>query len=84
VAGFSVEATPDHRAALVQAYRREVGVGRLTTLGGLIGFVLACLAALSAYIRTDEATKGYYTNRLRLAAVSAAGAAGVVLYQIFT
>ena len=45
-------------------------------------FVLICLAAVSGYIRTDEATKGYYTNRLRMLAAAGVGAAGVVIYQM--
>ena len=45
-------------------------------------FVLVCLAAVSGYIRADEATKGYYTNRLRMLAAAGVGAAGVVIYQM--
>lgn len=69
------------RDRLVEAYRREVAVDRTVKLGGAFGFILACLAAVSGYIRADEATRGYYTNRLRLAAAAAVGAAGVVLYR---
>ncbi len=43
--------------------------------------MLACLAAVSGYIRADEATKGYYTNWLRLASATGVGAAGVLIYQ---
>ncbi len=52
------------------------------TLGGSLGFVLICLAAISGYIRADEATKGYYTNRLRLLAAAGVGAAGVIVYRM--
>ena len=52
------------------------------TLGGALGFVLICLAAVSGYIRADEATKGYYTNRLRMLAAAGVGAAGVILYKM--
>ena len=45
-------------------------------LGGGLAVALAGLAVLTGYIRTDEATKGYYTNRLRLAAAAGLGAAG--------
>jgi hypothetical protein len=69
------------RDRLVEAYEREVAGHRLAQLAGALGFVLACLAALVGYIRADEATRGYYTNQLRLAAVAAVGASGFVLYR---
>ena len=53
-----------------------------STLGGALAFVLICLAAVSGYIRADEATKGYYTNRLRMLAAAGVGAAGVVIYRM--
>ena len=57
---------------------------RLVKLGGSLGFILICLAAISGYIRADEATKGYYTNRLRLLAAAGVGAGGVLVYQMVT
>jgi hypothetical protein len=59
---------------LVEAYDRELVRHRLATLGGTLAFVLICLAAISGYIRADEATKGYYTNRLRMLAAAGVGA----------
>jgi hypothetical protein len=70
-----------HRARLVDAYRRDVAQDRTLKLAASLGFVLVCLASISGYIRADEATRGYYTNRLRLAAAAAVGASGVALYQ---
>jgi len=67
---------------LVQVFHREQVRQRLTALGGILGFVLICLAAISGYIRTDEATKGYYTNRLRMLTAAGVGAAGVLIYQV--
>ena len=58
--------------------------GGWLTLGGGLGFVLICLAALAGYIRADEATKGYYTHWLRALAAAGVGAAGVVIYQMLT
>ncbi len=76
--------SPQVRHDLVEKYQRY-SAGRLFgTLGGGLAFVLACLATLSGYIRADEATKGYYTNQLRLVAAAGLGAAGVVAYQILT
>lgn len=69
------------RNLLIDSYRREVGRDRTMKLGAAFGFLLACLAAVSGYIRADEATRGYYTNRLRMAAAVAVGASGVILYR---
>jgi hypothetical protein len=82
VAALTVDSSPSRRALLVEAYNRELVVRRMFTLGGTLVFVLVCLAALSGYIRADEATKGYYTNRLR--ALTAAGVlgAGVIIYRM--
>ena len=81
---LKLDTTPTHRARLVKLYNREVVGHRLITLGGSLTFILMCLAAVSGYIRADEATKGYYTNRLRTLAAVAVGAGGVLIYQIFT
>jgi hypothetical protein len=81
LAAYRASFDPPRRAAFVSAYEREVGHQRLTIAAGAIGFVLACLAILAGYIRADEATKGYYTNRLRLAAGAAAGVAGYAAYR---
>lgn len=44
--------------------------------------VVAVLAAVAGYFRLDEATKGYYTNWLRLAAVGLVGGVGGALYYL--
>jgi hypothetical protein len=72
------------RGTIVAAHQREVVGRRLVTLGGSLGFVLVCLAALAGYIRADEATKGYYTHWLRAVAAAGVGASGVAIYQILT
>ncbi|RUL82166.1 hypothetical protein [Tautonia sociabilis] len=82
VAAMRANLTPGHREAIIQAYRQEVGARRSALLVGLGGFLLSCLAILSLYIRADEATKGYYTNRLRAVAVASAGAAGAIIYRL--
>jgi hypothetical protein len=83
-ATMRVDLSPARRAGIVAAFRHEKTVQKLTLLGGLLAFVLICLATLSGYIRADEATRGYYTNRLRLAAAAGVGAAGVLIYQWLT
>jgi hypothetical protein len=82
VANLSVDFSPTSRAAFVAAYTREVVKERIVTLGGGLAFALICLGALSSYIRADEATRGYYTNRLRMLAAAGVGAAGVIIYQM--
>jgi hypothetical protein len=81
---LKLDTTPAHRARLIKLYNREVVGHRLITFGGSLAFILMCLAAISGYIRADEATKGYYTNRLRTLAAVAVGAGGVLVYQIIT
>lgn len=80
-AALKVDLSSDSRATFVKAYRREQGSKRLAGLGAGLVFLLACLGITSAYIRTDEATKGYYTNRLRLLAAAGVGAAGAALWR---
>ncbi len=79
---LKVNFSPERRATLVGAYTRELIQHRLVTLGGALTFVLIGLGAVSGYIRADEATKGYYTNRLRMVAAAGVGAAGVILYRM--
>jgi hypothetical protein len=83
-ATLAVDFSPRRRDAIVGAYEHEQVVKRLTVLGGGFGFLLVCLASLSGYIKADEATKGYYTNKLRLAAAAGVGASGVLLYQMLS
>jgi hypothetical protein len=72
------------RREFLNVYHQHVGGRRLVLFGGGLTLLLAALAAISGYIRADEATKGYYTNRLRLLAAAGVGAAGMVVYQILT
>jgi hypothetical protein len=72
----------EHMRALDHKLRRE---HRLFWLAKVLALVVAVLAALAGYLRLDEATKGYYTTWLRLAAVgfAAAIAAGAWLLPLF-
>src|SRR5208337_2364244 len=71
-------------AMIIESYKRQLVHRRMVLLGGTLGFVLICLGAISGYIRADEVTKGYYTNRLRLLAAGGVGAAGAVIYKMLT
>jgi len=81
-ATLEVDLTPARRAEVLAVYQHQLVNRRMLTLGGGLGFILACLAALSGYIRADEATKGYYTHWLRAIAAAGVGASGVLLYQL--
>jgi hypothetical protein len=82
VAKVSADFSPQRRAGFVEAYTHDLVQYRLTRLGAALAFILICLAALSGYIRADEATKGYYTNRLRMLAAAGVGAAGAIIYNM--
>ena len=84
VAKLRLDVSPEQRAIFTESYKRQLVHRRMVLLGGALGFVLICLGAISGYIRADEVTKGYYTNRLRLLAAGGVGAAGVVIYQMLT
>jgi hypothetical protein len=84
VAKLRLDVSPEQRAVFTESYKRQLVHRRMVLLGGTLGFVLICLGAISGYIRADEVTKGYYTNRLRLLAAGSVGAAGVVIYQMLT
>jgi hypothetical protein len=84
VTHLKLDKSPESRARFVKVYNHEVVGRRLVNLGGSLAFILICLAAISGYIRADEATKGYYTNRLRMLAAAGVGAGGVLVYQMVT
>ena len=77
-----VDASPERLAGPGPDLPPPAGQPADGALGGALAFVLICLGAVSGYIRADEATKGYYTNRLRMLAAAGVGAAGVVIYQM--
>jgi hypothetical protein len=83
-ANLEADFSPSVRDEIRAAYQRELVARRLTILGGSLGFVLTCLAAVAGYIRADEATRGYYTHWLRAVAAAGVGASGVLIYQILT
>ena len=81
-AGQLVDFSPARRARLVEMYHHDLATWRMQRLGGGLALALVGLVMLTGYIRADEATKGYYTNRLRLAAAVGLGAAGVAAYRM--
>lgn len=81
IAELTADTSPKRREAILKAYHRETTHHRMMAMGGALAFTLACLGAISFYIRADEATKGYYTNRLRMLAAAGIGAAGMAVYR---
>jgi hypothetical protein len=84
VTHLKLDESPPSRARFIEVYNHELVGRRLVNLGGSLAFILICLGAVSGYIRADEATKGYYTNRLRMLAAAGVGAGGVLIYQMVT
>ena len=82
VAELRVDVSPERLAGLTETYQHQLVQSRMVFLGGALAFILTCLVAISGYIRADEATKGYYTNRLRMLAAAGVGAAGMAIYQM--
>lgn len=73
--------SPRRAVPFVQSYQHQLVHRRIVLLGSGLAFVLCCLTALAGYIRADEATKGYCTNRLRLLATVGVAAAGLAIYK---
>jgi len=80
-AALKVDFSDARRAEIAKKHRREVVKARKTKLGGGLVFALIGLSAVSGYLKADEATRGYYTRRLRLLALGATGVAGVAIYR---
>jgi ElaB/YqjD/DUF883 family membrane-anchored ribosome-binding protein len=83
-AKLTVDASPSRVDEIHEAFRHEQRLKRLAILGGGLLFLLVGLGSFSGYVRADEATKGYFTNRLRLASTLALGAAGVAIYRLLS
>ena len=80
-AGSVVDLGPARRERIIAAFNRDLVTRRLGLLGGGLGLALIGLAGLAGFIRADEATKGYYTTRLRLLAAAGVGGASVAMYR---
>ena len=73
---FSEELKQKNEAREALAWGRKVGLGKI------LGAIVALLAAITGYLRLEEATKGYYTTWLRLGAISFLGAVGIGMWLI--
>ena len=79
--GQKLDFSSMRRADFLRHYHRDVASFRMKRSAGVIGVALASLALISGYIRADEATQGYYTNRLRVLALVGLGIAGVFAFR---
>jgi hypothetical protein len=66
------------RGSLQEAWRGQVVTQRLWMLGGGVGLMTLLLGTAAGYFRLDNLTGGKYRGRLKLAAASLIGAAGLV------
>lgn len=76
---LQLEMTPKAYRKLVQQDRQNRAMGRISFVAKLMAIAVGLLIAFAGYFKLEDATKGYYTAWLRLAALSfiAAIAAGV-------
>lgn len=71
-----LEITPEDQRLAFDTDRRYRMEHRMMWLGEILAAVLVVLGTGAAYVRLDEASKGYYTGWLRLAALALIGSAG--------
>jgi hypothetical protein len=78
-----VELSPRDTREILRQDRQVRAQNRMLFLGKVLAGLVAFLAAVSGYFRLEEATKGYYTAWLRLAAIGfvAAVGTGLVLFM---
>jgi hypothetical protein len=81
-ATLTLELTPEFQTQVRTIDRDQRVRHRMGFLGVLLGLGVLGLGVLGTYIRLDEWTRGYYTNRLRLAALGVLGAGVVALLVI--
>lgn len=79
---LTVQVKPEHVQEW-QQQARELRMGERQRVAGLgLGGVVVLLLVVVGYLRLEDATKGYYTTWLRLAAASVLGLVGVCLYRL--
>jgi hypothetical protein len=66
---MNLEITADQARDIQKQARQERMVSRHLLLARVLGGVVCLLIVVGAYLRLEEATKGYYTRLLRLTAI---------------
>jgi hypothetical protein len=76
---LDVEVGPDDQREILRQDRALRGKDRMFLLGRILAGLVVALAAVAAYVRIDEWTKGYLTGGLRLTAVGVVVAVAAAL-----
>jgi hypothetical protein len=79
-ARYKVQLTPAYLNKVEQQAKQDRVVDRHLLLARVLGGVVAVLLVVVAYLRLEEATHGYYTKMLRLAAFIVLALAGAGLW----
>jgi hypothetical protein len=79
---LDLELTREAWRELAEAERQVRVQDRMETMGRVVALLTVLLGAVAGYVRLDEATKGYYTGRLRLVALALVGVASAAILGI--
>jgi hypothetical protein len=79
---LTVEVSTRDRDDLLRLVRRHCARQRMQMLAKALSGLVILLGTFASYVRLDEWTKGYYTNRLRLGAMGLVAAAGTGFYLL--
>jgi hypothetical protein len=82
VVTMQLEITADQARDIQKQARQESMVSRHLLLARLLGGAVCLLIVVGAYLRLEEATKGYYTRLLRLTALGVLLAVGAGLLLV--
>ncbi len=75
-----LELSPEKRGVLLANWHQFVVRRRMGQIGGGVGFLLVCLATMLAYLRLDDATRGYYSRWLFTGAAAVVASSAAALY----
>jgi hypothetical protein len=79
---YDVQLTPQAFRKILEKDRQLTMQERQLLLGKILAGLVAVFTAFAGYHRLEEATKGYYTNWLRLGAVGLVAAVGGALFLV--
>jgi hypothetical protein len=79
---YDVQLTPQAYRKILENDRQLTMQERQLLLGKVLAALVAVFTAFAGYYRLEEATKGYYTNWLRLGALGLVAAVGGALFLV--
>jgi hypothetical protein len=79
---YDVQMTPQAYRKILENDRQLTMQERQLLLGKILAGLVAVFTAFAGYYRLEEATKGYYTNWLRLGALGLLAAVGTAIYLV--